>query len=68
MVHDKHNKDLGVAAYDKAPGKKKDSKKGWKHMRPITCFAAGKVKGRPMTWGLLILHEEVKLIGVKVCY
>ena len=50
MVHDKHNKDLGVAAYDKAPGKKKDSKKGWKHMRPITCFAAGKVNGQSMTW------------------
>ncbi|XP_030844330.1 WD repeat-containing protein 36 [Strongylocentrotus purpuratus] len=61
MVHDKHNKDLGVAAYDKAPGKKKDSKKGWKHMRPITCFAAE--TSRESDWdGIAACHQGTSMV------
>ena len=42
VVHDKHNKSLGRASYDKKESKKVGLKKDKYMMPPITQFASGK--------------------------
>lgn len=60
-LHDKYNKDLGMAAYNKTLGKRKVSNKEARRMRPITCFAAE--TSRESDWdGIAACHQGTSTV------